>query len=114
MAVQRRLLASEVDLRQYLTGIKRLLVPLMRPKTPTRHHAKVMDFEAAASGQAAAFEQSLSIAGIDGTARGMAARNPGSEAIDTPSTATEVAESPNTGLNTSEPIVDPNGLKNDR
>ena len=41
----------EVDLRQYLTGIKRLLVPLMRPKTPTRHHAKVMDFEAAASAQ---------------------------------------------------------------
>ena len=41
----------EVDLRQYLTGIKRLLVPLMRPKVPTRHHAKVMDFEAAASAQ---------------------------------------------------------------
>ena len=39
----------EVDLRGYLTGIKRLLVPLMRPKTPTRHHAKVLDFEAAAS-----------------------------------------------------------------
>lgn len=39
---------------------------------------------------------------------------PGSEAVDTPSTATEVAESPNTGLNPSEPIVDPNGLKNDR
>ena len=39
----------EVDLNRYLTGIKRLLVPLMRPKMPTRHHAKVMDFEAAAS-----------------------------------------------------------------
>ena len=37
---------------------------------------------------------------------------PGSEAIDTPSTASEVGESPN--LNTSDPIVDPNGLKNDR
>ena len=37
--------------------------------------------QAAASPQAAAFEQSLSIAGIDGTARAMAARNPGSEAI---------------------------------
>ncbi|MDQ7262550.1 acyl-CoA synthetase [Paracoccus sp. PS-1] len=41
----------EVDLRGYLTGVKRLLVPLMRPKVPTRHHAKVMDFEAAASAQ---------------------------------------------------------------
>jgi len=41
----------EVDLRGYLTGIKRLLVPLMRPKVPSRHHAKVMDFEAAASAQ---------------------------------------------------------------
>ncbi len=39
----------EVDLNRYLTGIKRLVVPLMRPKMPTRHHAKVMDFEAAAS-----------------------------------------------------------------
>ncbi|WP_323716837.1 acyl-CoA synthetase [Paracoccus aminovorans] len=41
----------EVDLRGYLTGLKRLLVPLMRPKVPTRHQAKVMDFEAAASAQ---------------------------------------------------------------
>ncbi|MCJ1900298.1 acyl-CoA synthetase [Paracoccus versutus] len=39
----------EVDLRGYLTGLKRMLVPLMRPKVPARHHAKVMDFEAAAS-----------------------------------------------------------------
>ncbi len=41
----------EVDLRSYLTGVKRLLVPLMRPKVPTRHHAKVLNFEAAASAQ---------------------------------------------------------------
>ncbi|WP_347267682.1 acyl-CoA synthetase [Paracoccus sp. (in: a-proteobacteria)] len=41
----------EVDLRRYLTGIKRLLVPLMRPKTAIRHQAKVLDFEAAASAQ---------------------------------------------------------------
>lgn len=41
----------EVDLRGYLTGVKRLLVPLMRPKVPTRHHARVLDFEAAASAQ---------------------------------------------------------------
>jgi D-alanyl-D-alanine carboxypeptidase/D-alanyl-D-alanine-endopeptidase (penicillin-binding protein 4) len=37
--------------------------------------------QAAASAQAAVFEQSLSIAGVDGTTRAMAARNPGSEAI---------------------------------
>ncbi|KGJ06385.1 fatty-acyl-CoA synthase [Paracoccus halophilus] len=41
----------EVDLRSYLTGVKRLLVPFMRPKVPVRHHARVMDFEAAASAQ---------------------------------------------------------------
>lgn len=41
----------EVDLRDYLTGIKRLLVPMMRPKTPTRHHAKTLQFEAATSAQ---------------------------------------------------------------
>ncbi|MDO5624496.1 MAG: D-alanyl-D-alanine carboxypeptidase/D-alanyl-D-alanine-endopeptidase [Pseudomonadota bacterium] len=36
---------------------------------------------AAGSANAAAFEQSLSIAGVDGTARRMRARNPGSDAI---------------------------------
>ncbi len=41
----------EVDLHSYLTGIKRLLVPLMRPKVPVRHQANVMGFEAAASAQ---------------------------------------------------------------
>lgn len=41
----------EVDLRNYMTGYKRLLVPFMRPKTPTRHHARVLDFEAATSAQ---------------------------------------------------------------
>ncbi|UXU75042.1 MULTISPECIES: acyl-CoA synthetase [unclassified Paracoccus (in: a-proteobacteria)] len=41
----------EVDLRSYLTGIKRLLVPLMRPKTTVRHQARVLDFEASASAQ---------------------------------------------------------------
>jgi len=39
----------EVDLRGYLTGAKRLLVPLMRPRVAARHHARVMGFEAAAS-----------------------------------------------------------------
>lgn len=37
--------------------------------------------QAASSPHAAAFEQSLSVAGLDGTARGMRLRSPGSEAI---------------------------------
>ncbi|TCO69424.1 acyl-CoA synthetase [Rhodovulum euryhalinum] len=34
----------EVDLLRYLTGIKRLIVPLIRPKNPDNHHADLMDF----------------------------------------------------------------------
>lgn len=34
----------EVDLLHYLTGIKRLIVPLIRPKTPVGHHARVLDW----------------------------------------------------------------------
>jgi len=34
----------EVDLHRYLTGLKRLIVPLIRPKNPTNHDARVMDF----------------------------------------------------------------------
>lgn len=34
----------EVDLVRYLTGIKKLIVPLIRPKNPVRHRAKVLDF----------------------------------------------------------------------
>ncbi|MBM7068155.1 acyl-CoA synthetase [Actibacterium sp. 188UL27-1] len=34
----------EVDLLRYLTGIKRLIVPLLRPKGTTPHQAKVLDF----------------------------------------------------------------------
>ncbi|AGT07644.1 acyl-CoA synthetase [Paracoccus aminophilus] len=41
----------EVDLRGYLTGLKRLLVPLIRPKMPVKHHAKILQFDAAASAQ---------------------------------------------------------------
>lgn len=41
----------EVDLNRHLTGLKHLAVPLMRPKVRTRHHAEVLDFEAAASAQ---------------------------------------------------------------
>ncbi|KJZ20601.1 acyl-CoA synthetase [Loktanella sp. S4079] len=36
----------EVDLLRYLTGIKRLIVPLIRPKNPTNHDARVLDFNA--------------------------------------------------------------------
>ena len=34
----------EVDLVRYLTGVKKLIVPLIRPKNPVRHQAKVLDF----------------------------------------------------------------------
>ena len=36
----------EVDLLRYLTGVKRLIVPFMRPKQTASHHAKVLDFNA--------------------------------------------------------------------
>ncbi len=36
----------EVDLHRYLTGLKRLIVPLIRPKNPTDHDARVLDFNA--------------------------------------------------------------------
>ena len=34
----------EVDLLRYLTGVKKLIVPLIRPKNPVTHSAKVMNF----------------------------------------------------------------------
>ena len=50
----------EVDLLRYLTGIKRLIVPLIRPKNPVSHQAKVLDFNAEMNKQPAAlaFEDS--------------------------------------------------------
>ncbi|MEM9432883.1 MAG: acyl-CoA synthetase [Pseudomonadota bacterium] len=36
----------EVDLLRYLTGLKKFIVPLIRPKNPVRHSATVLDFEA--------------------------------------------------------------------
>ena len=36
----------EVDLHRYLTGVKRLIVPLIRPKNLVAHKAKVLDFNA--------------------------------------------------------------------
>lgn len=41
----------EVDLLSYLTGIKRLVVPLIRPKNPTAHRARVADFNGLADAQ---------------------------------------------------------------
>ena len=34
----------EVDLHRYLTGFKKLIVPLIRPKNPTSHKATVLNF----------------------------------------------------------------------
>ncbi|SLN37243.1 acyl-CoA synthetase [Roseisalinus antarcticus] len=50
----------EVDLLRYMTGLKRLIIPLIRPKVAVRHKAKVMDFNAAIAGQprTLAFEDS--------------------------------------------------------
>lgn len=41
----------EVDLLRYLTGIKKFIVPLIRPKNPVTHNAKVMDFNKAIEAQ---------------------------------------------------------------
>ncbi len=50
----------EVDLLRYLTGVKRLIVPLIRPKNPVGHKAEVIDFARAVEAQPAAltFEDS--------------------------------------------------------
>ncbi|MCC7321789.1 MAG: acyl-CoA synthetase [Rubellimicrobium sp.] len=36
----------EVDLLRYMSGLKRLIVPLIRPKNPVAHRARVLDFHA--------------------------------------------------------------------
>jgi len=36
----------EVDLNRYLTGVKKLIVPLIRPKNPVHHTARVLSFNA--------------------------------------------------------------------
>jgi acyl-CoA synthetase (AMP-forming)/AMP-acid ligase II len=43
----------EVDLLRYLTGIKKLIVPLVRPKNPVGHRARVIDFAAEVARQPA-------------------------------------------------------------
>ena len=54
---------------------------LSRNERITAASLSAMLQQAAGSPNAAAFEQSLSVAGVNGTARGIAARNPNSEAI---------------------------------
>lgn len=39
----------EIDLNRHLRGVKRFIVPLIRPKVRVKHHATVLDFEAATS-----------------------------------------------------------------
>ncbi len=41
----------EVDLLRYLTGVKKLIVPMIRPKNPAGHTAKIIDFEKAVKKQ---------------------------------------------------------------
>ncbi|SEM54733.1 fatty-acyl-CoA synthase [Loktanella fryxellensis] len=41
----------EVDLHRYLTGIKKLIVPMIRPKNVAEHKARVMEFEKAVKKQ---------------------------------------------------------------
>ncbi|MTH78972.1 acyl-CoA synthetase [Paracoccus aestuariivivens] len=41
----------QVDLRGYLSGLKRLAIPFMRPKLTVQNQAKYMDFEGSASAQ---------------------------------------------------------------
>ena len=50
----------EVDLLRYLTGLKKFIVPLIRPKNPVAHNATVLDFNAEMNKQpkALAFEDS--------------------------------------------------------
>lgn len=50
----------EVDLLRYLTGLKKFIVPLIRPKNPVKHHAKVLNFntEIAKQPKTLAFEDS--------------------------------------------------------
>ena len=41
----------EIDLNRHLTGLKKFIVPLVRPKVTVKHHAKVHSFEAATSAE---------------------------------------------------------------
>ncbi|KNX40839.1 Long-chain-fatty-acid--CoA ligase [Roseovarius tolerans] len=52
----------EIDLNRYLTPPKSWIVPLVRPKNPTGHHADVLDFNKAMAGQS----KTLTFADSDG------------------------------------------------
>lgn len=41
----------EVDLLRYMTGLKKLIVPFIRPKIEVRHHARVIDFSKSVAAQ---------------------------------------------------------------
>lgn len=41
----------EIDLLRYVTGLKKFIIPLIRPKNPVDHQAKVMDFNQEVSRQ---------------------------------------------------------------
>ena len=43
----------EIDLLKYLTGLKKFIVPLIRPKNPVTHSAKVIDFAISVEAQPA-------------------------------------------------------------
>ncbi|MEL6954926.1 MAG: acyl-CoA synthetase [Pseudomonadota bacterium] len=50
----------EVDLLRYLTGLKKFIVPLVRPKNPVSHRARILDFNAEMakhSGERLSFEE---------------------------------------------------------
>lgn len=46
----------EVDLHRYLTGLKKFIVPLIRPKNPAKHSAKVQNFNTAVAAQPTALQ----------------------------------------------------------
>ncbi|MBY6203122.1 acyl-CoA synthetase [Maritalea mobilis] len=39
----------EVDLLRYMTGLKKFIIPFIRPKNPVGHHARVVDWDAEVS-----------------------------------------------------------------
>ncbi len=53
----------EIDLLAHLTGLKKFIVPLVRPKVETKHNAKVIEFNSALASQPSdklTFEEDLS------------------------------------------------------
>lgn len=58
----------EVDLLRYTTGVKRLIIPMIRPKNKVQHHAKVLNFNTELA------KQSTSLAFADATADRVAAQ----------------------------------------